>query len=294
MLVELIPVLAPVFIAVGLGYLWARVGQAFHTDFVTRLVALIGTPCLAFSTLTTGHPDPGTFGTVALGAVLGVTVFAVVGGGAMRLAGIPVRPYLPTVMLPNAGNLGLPVALFAFGEQGLALAIAFTMVIMILHHTVGVALAAGRASPATVARTPVIYAIAAGLAFVLTDTAPPVWLANTTGLLAGLTIPLMLISLGVSLASLRIANLRRSLSLALLRLGMGFVVGVGLVRLLGLDGVAAGVLMLQCAMPAAVFNYLYAARYDGPAAEVAGAVVLSTLIAFATMPVLLWFVLMSV
>jgi len=101
----------------------------------------------------------------------------------------------------------------------------------------------------------------------------------------------MLITLGTSLAELRITTLGRSTALALLRLTMGFAVGVGVAHGLGLEGVARGVVIVECAMPAAVFNYLFAHSYNRRPAEVAGVVVISTALSFATLPALIWYVL---
>jgi predicted permease len=101
----------------------------------------------------------------------------------------------------------------------------------------------------------------------------------------------MLIAMGVSLARFRITSAGRSVLIAALRLGMGFVVGVGVAELFGLTGVMRGVTILQSAMPVAVFSYLFAVRYNRSPEEVAGTVVISTLLSFASLPALLWYVL---
>ncbi len=119
----------------------------------------------------------------------------------------------------------------------------------------------------------------------------PGWVFNTLELLGGFAIPLMLITLGVSLAGLRAKRLPRSLGLSVLRLGMGFLVGVGVAEILGFEGVARGALIIECAMPVAVFNYLYAQLHDNNPEDVAGTVLVSTGLAFLTLPALLWFVL---
>jgi predicted permease len=109
--------------------------------------------------------------------------------------------------------------------------------------------------------------------------------------MAGLTIPLMLLTLGVSLARLRVPRFSRSLLVALARMGLGFGAGLAVAHVFGLDGVARGVLILDASMPVAVFNYLLAERYDRAPDEVAGAVVVSTLLSFGTLPLLLWYLL---
>jgi predicted permease len=119
----------------------------------------------------------------------------------------------------------------------------------------------------------------------------PAWLDNTTGILGGATIPLMLVTLGVSLARLKVADWKHSLLFSLVRVLGGFGLAVLVARWFGLEGVDRGVLILQSSMPVAVFNYLLALRYEREPGEVAGMVVLSTLLAFVLLPFMVSFVL---
>jgi predicted permease len=110
---------------------------------------------------------------------------------------------------------------------------------------------------------------------------------RTTQSLGGITIPLMQFTLGVSLATLRVKHLPKSFALGGLRLVMGLAVGVGLTELIGLEGVVRGVVILDCAMPAAVINYLFAQKHNRDPDEVAGIVVASTTISLLTIPLIL-------
>jgi predicted permease len=286
-ILELVPVLLPIVLTAGIGYLWARSPHPFDLAFVTRLIATVGSPCLTFSVLTRLQVDGGTILFQMMLGLITVAACLAVGAVALRLLRYPVRPFLPTVALPNAGNLGLPIALFAFGNDGLAMALPFSAAMVLCQFTIGIWCASGRAGWRELVRAPAIYAIAAALAFAYTGAAVPAWLANVTDLVGGLMLPLMLIALGVSLANLRVGHLGRAAVLGALRLVLGLGAGVGLATLLALPPPAWGVLILQAAMPPAVFNYLFAARYGGPAEEVAGAVVVGTAIGFLALPFLL-------
>jgi hypothetical protein len=101
----------------------------------------------------------------------------------------------------------------------------------------------------------------------------------------------MLLALGAAIAEVKVTDLYRSLAIALLRLATGLVIGFGLADLFGFSGIARGVLILQCAMPVAVFNYLLAQRYDRSPEQVASVVVVSTLLTAAALPLLLPFIL---
>lgn len=288
---ELIPILTPLFAGVGVGFVWGRLKRPYDVDFITSLVLLLGTPCLVFSTLVKLQVQADLLGQVALAAVIAVACFLALGGMVLRLAGLSWRAYLPALAFPNAGNMGLPLCLYAFGEPGLALAIAYFAVTSTGQFTLGMRLASGHMSIAHLARTPHLYAIALALVFVIAGKRPPAWLLNATDLVGGMTIPLMLITLGVSLARLRVANVPRSLALSLLRLVMGFAIGLAVAEALDITGVSRGVVVIQSAMPVAVFNYLFAQRFRAEPEEVAGMIVISTAISFATLPLLLLLVL---
>lgn len=288
---ELFPIIAPVFLCAAAGFLWVRLGRPFDNEMVTAVVTNLGTPFLVFSTLTKLQVGLAAFAEIALAAILCGVGFAVLGLAALRLARLPAHSYLPSLIFPNCGNLGLPLCLFAFGEAGLALAIGVFAVASVGQFTIGIALAAGDWSPRRLLQTPILYALAAALAFMATGTRPPLWLDNTCALLGGLTIPLMLVALGAALARLAVARLPRALSLSLLRLAGGFAIGLLVARGLGLGPMQAGVLVIQASMPVAVFNYLFAARFRREPSDVAGMVVISTLLSFATLPALLLLVL---
>jgi predicted permease len=288
---EIFAVIAPVFLCSVLGYGWVRLGHAFDTPFVSQLVTAIGAPCLIFSTFMKVDIDLAAFKTMAGAALLSMGLFALIGTAVLKAARLDLRAFLASQIFPNVGNMGLPLCLLAFGNEGLALALMYFMVNVFFNFTVGPALASGRLSLGDLLRNPMFHAVWITLTFVLTDTKPPAWVQSTADLLAGFTIPLMLLALGVSLGRLRIQSLKRSLALSVLRLGMGFVVGVAVAELMGMEGTARGILILQSAMPVAVFSYLFAVRYDRQPEEVAGTVVLSTLLSFLSLPLLLWYVL---
>ena len=109
--------------------------------------------------------------------------------------------------------------------------------------------------------------------------------------MGSLTIPFLLLTLGVSLSRIRLRSIARGFTVSALRLGIGFAVGLGVSAALGLEGIARGVLILDAAMPSAVFSYLLAERFKASPEEVAGTVALSTAGAFAALPFLLAFVL---
>ena len=291
MLTQLLTIIIPVFFGVSIGFIWSRMGKPFDTEFVTSLVFNLGTPFLIFSTLTRLDIDPETFANMAIVIVVALLLFFLITLLLLYILRLDIRTYLATVMIPNTGNVGIPLCFLAFGELGLAFAIIVYTIVSLTQFTLGVAIAAGSFSLLELAKNSLIYAVLAALLVMATDYQLPFWFANTIHVFSQFAIPLMLISLGVSLEKIEVTSLPRNIALSCVRLIMGLGVGLFVSYVFGLEGVARGVIILQCSMPAAIFNYLLAMRYKNNPEEVAGLVVTSTVISFATLPILLAFIL---
>jgi len=294
MYAQLIPIIAPVFLVTLLGYGWARSGVPFQREFLTGLVMNVGVPCLILNGTLQLEADAGDFLAMLGYASLALAVCTLVGAIVLRAFGQPLRSYLPPIAFGNAGNLGLPLCLFAFGTQGLGLAIGFYLVGSVSQFIAWPLFQGRQPVWRTLITTPVNYAAVLGVALLATGSTLPLWLGNTIELLAGIAIPLMMLALGHSLGSFKVQRLRVAAGIAGARLGLGLLVGISISLAFGLTGVERGVVLVQSAMPVAVFNYLLAARYDRHPEDIAGAIVISTLVAFAALPALLLFALPAV
>ena len=270
MLYQLFSVIAPVLTCAVIGYVWRKQGRPYDTSLVTTLVTNIGTPCLVFFTLIDTKIEADAFLTMGAATFTTMVAFYVFYFVFLKAMKLSQKAFLSALAYGNTGNMGLPLCLLAFGDHGLALAIAYFTV--------------------NVLRLPILYAALAALVVMVMGWTVPAPIVNTTRILSGLTVPLMLITLGVSLAGLGVKKLPQAVLLSVMRLGVGFLVGWGVAELFDFEGVARGVLILQCAMPVAVFNFLFAERYNNQPEEVAGMVVISTVLSFATLPFLLAFV----
>lgn len=291
MTAEIASIIAPLFICAGIGYFWERRGPPFESTSVTALALTLGMPCLIFSTLTKLEVSPEAFAEMSGAFGLAILGFLATGVVVLKVSRLPLSTYLPTFTASNTGNMGLPLSLFAFGETGLAFAICIYVISSVFSFVVGWSIYAGRLGIDVLYNNPLLYAVGAALICVIWDIRPPQWLANTTELLGALTIPLTIIALGVSIAKLKISGFWRTLTLSAIKLASGFAVGVLIADLLGLTGVPKGVLIIQCAMPIAVHNYVFALRFQRGPEETASMIILSTLISMATLPLLLWYVL---
>jgi hypothetical protein len=291
MIYQILNVVAPTFIVVFIGWIWGKAGYKYDNNLVTSLIMNIGGPCLVFSTLGDLEVSVSLIGRMGLATLIAIIIFGLVGAMFLKWAGLSSSSFLSPLMFPNIGNIGLPICLFAYGKTGLALAVMVFAVFCLFQFTVGIKLYSGGSSLMSLFKEPIIYAVIASLFFIINRSRPPDILQRTTELLGAFTIPLMLLSLGVTLAKLRVISIKRSFLLALLRVAMGFVVSLGLSYVFRFDHDARGVFVLQCSMPVAVFNYMLAERYHRSPVENAELLMVSTLLSLVTLPLILRFLL---
>jgi hypothetical protein len=288
MMGHVLSAVAPVLIVAALGFFWVRSERPLENTTLTPLIVEIGTPCLILATFLRAGISPSAFATMAAASLMALVCFAATAYLMLRLLDLRVRTFLPSLTFPNNGNLGLPLAAYAFGSEGLGYAIVFYAICMVGQFTVGQAVAAGQANWRGILRMPLIYATIIGAVLSFTGIAPPAWVVDTIALIGGMTIPLMLLMLGASLARLHVQSVSRAALLAGVRILPGAAIGYVVALLFGLHGTAQAVLIMQCAMPVAVYNYLFAQKWNNQPEEVAGLVVASTLASIASVPALLW------
>jgi predicted permease len=296
MISELFAILAPIFISTLIGFVWGKSGEEYPADFISKLVMNIGSPCLILGTMAKVEIDPAIMGHVALATLFTLAAIGFLSFIVFRFLGWKISTYLPAVILPNNGNMGLPLSLFAFGQLGLALALGSFMVMMLITFTIGIWIVSNNRQSnqerfKTLLQQPVIYAMLISVVVLVTDTQLPKWLGNTLDLLGGIAIPLMTIALGVSLAKLKVNSWQRSFFVSCLRVFGGLLVGWCVCELMNLQSTERSIVLLQSAMPVAVFNFMLAARFNGDTEEAAAMVVVSTIVSFVSLPFLLMWIL---
>ncbi|MEM7614389.1 MAG: AEC family transporter [Pseudomonadota bacterium] len=289
LLLDVVQIVAPVFLLAALGFAWVRLGFDYDVAFVTRLAMSLAIPCLIFMSLVRTEIDPLILRDTAIATVLAYLAVGLVLFLAIRGMGWAQRTYWAPLTFGNTGNLGLPIALFAFGEAGLGFAVVIFAVMLMLQFTLGVWVVSGQSSPLAMVREPMVWATVLGGVFLITGWGLPVWAGNTLDLIGQLGIPLMLITLGVAISRLRPAAVGRALAVSLLKLVLCAAAALTAGLALGLPHVALGVLVLQLATPVPVTNFMLAQKYGANATEVAGLVVISTLLAILSLPLILGF-----
>ncbi len=288
---EVLQIIAPVILLAGVGFAWAWLGFEYKVQFVTRLTMNLSVPALIFTALIKTEIDPEALRITAFAATLAYIGVAVALAVFLRIAGYNMRTFLAPLVFGNTGNLGLPLAFFAFGQAGFDYAVVVFAVMAFLSFTIGVWLVSGKASPVNAIKQPIVWATVLGSLFLANGWGLPTWGLNTLELLGQIAIPLMLITLGVAITRLKPASLGRAFGLSFLKLLICVAVPAGIGLWLGLPPVAFAALVVQVATPVAVTSYMLAEKYEADPDEVAGLVVVSTLLSVVAIPLILAFVL---
>lgn len=284
------PILAavvPVLLMSLLGFVLARLGRPVQSDILHFLVVHIGSPALIFTALLKNDLTGALLLDYAAASAAALAACGLVGWVLLRLFGQSVQAFLPSLMFGNTGNLGLPLALYSCGPAGLGYAAVVHTISAVGNFTLGQSIASGRTDWKAVASSPALLAALLGLAVGQFHVRLPPWLTNTLELPASITIPLMLLMLGTSLATIQVRSLPRTLALSALRIGLGIAVGYALAWAFGMHGIPRAMFILQLSMPVAVYNYLFAMVSRTDPEGVASIVVVSTLMSVLTIPVLL-------
>ena len=290
--IKIFEVIFPVFFVIGIGYYIGKKNPKFDTNFITNFAGNIGTPAMIFYTVTTTGITLNIFISYFIYAVIMIAGFAVIGLFLLYFLKKDLSMELPPLILPNTGNMGVPICLFAYGTQGLGVASAVASVIILFHFTLGVFLAKKEFSLDILIKSPPVYAIIISIFFLYFEIKTPIFLENTTFLLTYATIFLVLMALGVALTRFKF-SLKNSVIMSLCRVLLGPIIAFAIIYYFKLSGLSAGVLLIQSAMPSAILNYLVGSMYSPKKVvdNIASTIVISTLMSFITIPIVVFFAL---
>lgn len=291
LVLTVLEVTSPVFLLGALGYGWTRLGWDYPVEFITRLAMNLAVPCLIFTALMNTRIDPAALAAVSVAAIVAHVLIALVFAATVAAARLDRRTFLAPLIFGNTGNIGLPLAFFAFGPEGLGFGVVILAVTSIGVFTLGLWLVSGASSPLRMLREPMLIASVGGVLFLSMRWRTPDWLTNSLELIGQMAIPLMLLTLGVAMARLHPGQLTLSFRLALLKAVVCAAAALLVGRLFDLDPVPFAVLVMQMMTPAAVTSYLLAEKYDTDSTSVAGLVVVSTVLSILTLPLALAFLL---
>ena len=284
---RLFEVIFPVFFVVGIGYYIGKKNPKIDTSFITNFGANIGSPAIVIYSVTTTGLTFQIFVNYFSYYFLAILGFTIIGIVFLSLLKKDIIMELPPFILPNTGNMGLPICLFAYGSQGLGIAGAIAALIILFHFTLGVFLASKRFDVSIFLKSPAFYAVIISVLIIYFKIQIPNFIVNTTMLLTYATIFLILMSLGIALTRLKVFSFNKALISSIARVFLGPLVGLLIIYTFNLSGVAAGVLLIQCSMPSAILNYLVGSMYSPKKVvdNIASMIVVSTVLSFITIPI---------
>ena len=292
-LLRVFDVLFPVFLTIAIGYWYGKKDPKFETKIITNFAGSIGLPCIIFYSLTISNIEFTTFLKFSKFILLYVVIFSIIGIITISFFKNDIYRLLPPLILPNTGNMGMPLCLFAYGIDGLSIATAITSIILVLHFSLNILLSSRTFSIKPLLNCYPIYALIFSLIFVYFRIPAPKFLENTTFLIGYSTIFLVLMSLGIALSKLKVFSFKECLTYSLIRVLIGPIIGLFFVKFFNLTGVEAGVMFIQAAMPSAILTYLISKMYSTKkiSDNIASTVALSTFISFFTLPIIIFFAL---
>jgi len=291
---KLFEVLFPVFFVVGIGYYLGKKNPKIDITFITNFAVNIGTPAMILYSLTSTGITFEIFKNYFLYYLIAIAAFT--GVGIVFLFFLKTKDIvreLPPFIMPNTGNIGMPICLFAYGLEGLGVAAAIGALIVLCHFTLGVFLADRKFNINVIIKNPPFYAIIISVIFLYFKIELPNFIENTTFLLMYATIFLILMTLGIALTRLKVFSFKKAFISSIARVILGPIIGFLLIKYFNLEGFAAGALLIQCSMPSAVLTYLVGSIYSPKKIvdSIASMIVVSTVMSFITIPIVVFFAL---
>ena len=280
---QLANIVLPAFLVIAAGFLFSRT-RKIDISSINDLVVYVTTPCLIISSLSDFTMDPSVTARLFLSISAVIFVTIIIGGALVRAFRLDSRVYLPPVVFANTGNLGLPLCLFAFGQYGFNIAILCVVSTMLLHYTVGILILGSGKDLREIFKLPLIYATVAGIIINYVGVDMPVVIERPVALLGEITIPAMLFSLGYKLSEMKLSKLWLSFLFGSARIFLGIFLGALFVNMFGLKGIEAKVVILECSMPPAVFNFVLAEKYGRDSQTVASIIVAGTVVSLLVLP----------
>jgi len=287
---RILEIVFPIFAIVAVGLFYGRRHRP-EMGVVNTVNMDVFVPMLMFTVLVEQSADFASYQPLLLGAVCVVLGSGLLAIPAAALLGVDKKTFVPPMMFSNAGNLGLPLMVLAFGEAALPAAVLVFLVESGLHFSLGMWFLSGQSSLLALLRTPLIVAVIAAFAVNTLQLSIPPAVMLPIGMMSKVCVPLMLFSLGTRLAFADLREWRVGLSAGIFAPLCGVAIAFAISPLLDLQPMQQGVLFLFATLPPAVLNYIFAERYRIEPAKVAAIVVIGNALTVISLPLALGYVL---
>jgi predicted permease len=283
---SLVQTVIPIFSIILVGYAIGKFKKVDIQAFVDLIVYITG-PCLIFASISRSDINLTDFTTIAGAALAIILIMAFSAFLILKLTHSDKNGlYLPMVF-GNTSYLGYPVALFAFGMDGLSRAVVYDMMNSLVIFSLGIYIVHHKNEIQEAFKVPLLYAVVIGLAVNLLQIPVPDLVFTPIELIGMITIPLALLVLGYKLTEIKISAAKIALLASVFRIGGGVLVALAIINLLSIDGLVKDIIVLQAAMPSAVMAMILAAKYNRDASLVASVVLITTVLSMISIPIIL-------
>ncbi|MDE8603287.1 AEC family transporter [Marinomonas sp. RSW2] len=292
MLTALADALAPILLIIGLGFFLGKRTDYLNSPSLGALVSNLGLPALLLYSVLSMQMQVFSMLKIIAATVIVLAVVALLSYVFLKTFKLPTRFYLPPLVNPNTGNLGIPIAYALFGNEGMAIAVVISSVVQISHFTLGVGFMSGAYHPKQLLKNGPVIALLLGAALLSFKVNLPAPLMNTLSMLSNITLPIMLMLLGKSLSSLSIkesSKINRAAALSLFRPVVGVLSACLVVYFFPLSHLESSVLIVLNAMPVAVISYMLTIKFKGPVDDIALMILLSLPVSLFIVGFLWWF-----
>jgi len=281
---RILGIILPVFAVIAVGYLWGRRAKP-DMSMVNRISMNVLAPALIFSALSSKSFDIGQSGALMLGSIAIVLGSGLMAWPIARLLREDPRTFVPPMMFNNCGNMGLPLAVLAYGEAGFGPMVALFTISNLLHFTLGAWIIDHHARFGRLLRNPMVWSTVVGFAFAIAKPPLPEWIAVSFKLVGDGLIPLMLLSLGVRLTGIDWRDARLGVIGGLVCPLTGLIVAAVMAPVLSLTPMQTGLLFMFGALPPAVLNFMVAEQYRQEPGKVASIVLIGNVMSVIFLPI---------
>lgn len=289
MIYQIFSIIFPIVFIASIGFIYAK-RQNVSMEIPNKINLELFIPIMVFYYLSEKLPPVLEIGIFSLGGVLVVFGSGVLAYPLVKMLKLNPKTFLPLMMFNNSVNLGLPLALFAFGEEAMSLAISLSIVQIIGQFTIGSICYEGKIDILNLVKNPVIIATILGISFNLTDIHLPEILLVSLKMMSEITIPLILVSLGVRLSFFELRYWKIALFGAVLAPLTGVVMAFVAIWIFDYSGLYMALILLFGALPPAVLNAIMAEKHDNDSLLVASVVAFGNISALIFIPLVLAFI----
>jgi predicted permease len=287
MLLKIATITLPIFTLVLVGFLYSRQVKP-DLGGANKLVVDIALPVLIFISLSAKSFDPVSALSFTGASVALIVLSGLIAWPLARFSGASTRAFLPCVMFTNVGPIGIPLIALAYGPEGTATAVVLLVISNILHFTLGAGVMSAKVDWRMVYANPLVWATVLGVASSQLQLALPVWFQTSCTMIGGVLVPMMLMSLGARLAGSQVADAWVGVQSSVLILLARLAAAALTLWLVPLQGLERGALILFACLPAAVFNFMLADKFQVQPNKVASTVIVGHIFSLAFLPLGIW------